>query len=122
MKLAAVKTKTASAIAEDFVTLCIYDLPRKTWFHLSVLVKGWSEGSIQQKAKAEVAAGSLRNEKVEEDGAPALLGEVGILAKIVGQGSNSHQNTFYFLVQLHTYHFDSPTFLHPLVEGSATMM
>jgi hypothetical protein len=58
-----------------------------------VLVRGWSEGSIQQKAKAEVAVGNLRNEKAEEDEAPARPGEEGILARIVGQGSNSHQNT-----------------------------
>jgi len=60
-----------------------------------VLVRGWSEGSIQQKAKAEVAVGSLRSEKAEEVGVLARPGEEGILARIVGQGSNSHQNMIY---------------------------
>lgn len=95
VKLAAVKTKTASAIGEDSVTSCIYDSPRKTWCHLSVLVRGWSEGSIRQKAMAEVAVGSLQSEKAEEDEAPARPEGEEILARIVGQGSSSHQNTIY---------------------------
>ena len=100
----------ASAIEEDSVTSCIYDSLRKTWFHLFVLVKGWSAGSIQQRARVEVAVGSLRNEKAEEDGVPARPGEGELLARIVGQGSNSHQNAVYPLLYS-SIHFDTPSFL-----------
>ena len=48
--------------------------------------------------------------KAEEGGVPARPGEEELLARIVGQGSNSHQNAVYPLLYS-CIHFDTPSFL-----------
>lgn len=81
------KMRMASAIVVDSAISCIYDLHRKSLYHLCAMVKRWREDCILHRL-LEAEDGSPQNAKAVADGALVLHARVVTMVRTGGQGSD----------------------------------